>query len=140
MPTVDNKCCFLSTDEGYFSTIEGKLVATEFVSKSLQVAIVTLFKTSMLILLSTYKIYFCYLLQCLRFICQIIAIIGVLVNIFWGGLPAILLWIAFCGTIAISGATFICAICGSYPSLLEKYPILITVVRKHNCLCYQYFY
>jgi len=62
------------------------------------------------------------------------AIIGMICNIFWGGLPGILLWIAFWLTFIVSGMIFLLSLCGAYLPMLNKFNILIWLERGYIVL------
>ena len=60
------------------------------------------------------------------------AFIGMLVNIVSGGLAGILLWIVFWLTIIVSGMIFLLSLCNAYNTMLNKFSILIWLVRARS--------
>ena len=60
------------------------------------------------------------------------AFIGMLVNIVSGGLAGILLWIVFWLTIIVSGMIFLLSLCNAYNTMLNKFSILIWLVRSRS--------
>ena len=58
------------------------------------------------------------------------AFIGMCVNIVSGGLAGILLWIVFWFTIIVSGMIFLLSLCNAYNTMLNKFSIMIWLVRS----------
>ena len=67
------------------------------------------------------------------------------VNIFSGGLAGILLWIVFWFTIIVSGMIFLLSLCNAYNTMLNKFSIMVWLVRfsivrsKKDIVSYQRF-
>ena len=61
---------------------------------------------------------------------EVMAFIGMCVNIVSGGLAGILLWIVFWFTIIVSGMIFLLSLCNAYNTMLNKFSIMIWLVRS----------
>ena len=117
----------LTLNIGYLRTNEGMVVAGEIVSTR------TFFrrKFDIIIALQSLKEITTYILIfTIHLIFEVMAFIGMCVNIVSGGLAGILLWIVFWLTIIVSGMIFLFSLCNAYNTMLNKFSILIWLVRS----------